>query len=99
MTTKNASAVSAAEQEMKALEVQVGDPDAISDEHGDLPATRRGYNLDSHMRLFCHEALRAWSKGQRPQFRQLLAMPAPQSAGMCPECQAPSSRDRVLNWC
>jgi len=44
MTTKNASAVSAAEQELKALEVQVGDPDAISDEHGDLPATRRGYN-------------------------------------------------------
>ena len=79
-----------AEQEIKALEAQVGDPDAIPDEHGDLPAARRGYNLDSHMRLFRHEALRAWSKGQRPRFRQLLAMPVPQPADMCPECQAPA---------
>jgi hypothetical protein len=79
-----------AEQEIKALETQVGDPDAIPDEHGDLPATRRGYNLDSHMRLFRHELLREWSKGQRPRFRQLLAMPVPQPADMCPECQAPA---------
>jgi hypothetical protein len=41
------------------LEVQVGDPDAIPDEHGDLPATRRGYNLDSHMRL-----IRAMQEGR-----------------------------------
>ena len=79
-----------AEHEIKALEIQVGDPDAIPDEHGDLPATRRRYNLDSHMRLFRHEILRAWSKGQRPRFRQLLAMPVPQPADMCPECQAPT---------
>jgi hypothetical protein len=79
-----------AEQEVKALKAQVGDPDAIPDEHGDLPAARRGYNLDSHMRVFRHEALRAWSKGQRPRFRQLLAMPASQPAGMCSECQAPA---------
>ena len=42
------------------------------------------------MRLFRHEALRAWSKEQRPRFRQLLAMPVPQPADMCPECQAPA---------
>ena len=78
--------LAAAGQEIKALGPQVGDPDAIPDKHGDLPAARRGYNLDSHMRLFRHEALRAWSKEQRPRFRQLLAMPVPQVAGMCPEC-------------
>ena len=77
-------------QEIKALEVQVGDPDAIPDKYGDFPATRRGYNLDSHMRLFRHDTLRTWSKGQRPRFRQLLAMPAPQAADMYPECQAPA---------
>lgn len=82
--------LAAAEQEIKELEGQIGDPGAIPDEHGDLPAARRGYNLDSHMRLFRHEALRAWSKGQRPRFRQLLAMPVPQPADMCPECQAPT---------
>jgi len=79
-----------AEREIKALEVQVGDPDAIPDEHGDLPAARRGYNLDSHMRLFRREALRAWSKGQRPRFRELLTIPVLQPADMCPECQAPA---------
>lgn len=77
-------------QEIKALEAQVGDPDAIPDKHGDLPEARRGYNLDSHMRLFRHETLRAWSKEQRPRFRQLLAMPVPQPADMCAECQAPA---------
>jgi hypothetical protein len=82
--------LAAARQEIRALEVQVGDPDAIADEHGDLPAVRRVYNLDSHMTLFRHVALRAWSKGQRPRFRQLLAMPVPEAAGMCAECQAPS---------
>jgi hypothetical protein len=45
-------------QEIKALDAEVGDPDAIPDKHGDLPAARRGYNLDSHMRLFRHESLR-----------------------------------------
>jgi hypothetical protein len=80
--------LAAAGQEITALESQVGDPDSIPDEHGDLPAARREYNLDSHMRLFRHEALRAWSKGQRPRFRQLLAMPVPRPADMCSECQA-----------
>jgi hypothetical protein len=79
-----------AEQEIKALQARVGDPDAIPDERGDLPADRRGYNLDSHMSLFRHQALRAWSKGQRARFRQLLAMPVPQPADMCSECQAPA---------
>ena len=87
---KAAEFLAAAGQEIEALESQVGDPDAIPDEHGDLPAARRGYNLDSHVRLFRHPALRAWSKGQRPRFRQLLAMPVPQEADMCPECQAPA---------
>ena len=87
---KAAEFLAIAGQEIEALEAQVGDPDEIPDEHGDLPATRRGYNLDSHMRLFRHEALRAWSKGQRLRFRQLLAMPVPQPADMCPECQAPA---------
>ncbi len=82
--------LAAAGQEIKALGPQVGDPHAIPDKHGDLPAARRGYNLDSHMRLFRHEALRAWSKEQRPRFRQLLAMPVPQAADMCSECQAPA---------
>jgi hypothetical protein len=82
--------LAAAGQEIRELEVRVGDPDAIADEHGDLPAARRGYNLDSHMSLFRHVALRAWSKGQRSRFRQLLAMPVPQAADMCAECQAPA---------
>jgi hypothetical protein len=85
---KAAEFLAVAGQEIEALEAPVGDPDAIADEHGDLPATRRGYNLDLHMRLFRHEALRAWSKRQRPRFRQLLAMRVPQPADMCPECQA-----------
>ena len=79
-----------AEQEIKPLEDQIGDPDTIPDKYGDLPAARRGYNLDSHMMLFRHETLRAWSKGQQLRFRQLLAMPAPKAADMCPECQAPA---------
>jgi hypothetical protein len=82
--------LAAAGRDITALESQVGDPDAIPDKYGDLPAARRGYNLDSHMRLFRHEALRAWSGGQRQRFRQLLAMPVPQAADMCSECQAPA---------
>jgi hypothetical protein len=87
---KTTEFLAAAEQEIATLEPQVGDPDAIPDEQGDLPAVRRQYNLDSHMRLFRHEALRAWSRGQWHRFRPLLAMPMPQPVAMCSECQAPA---------
>jgi hypothetical protein len=82
--------LAAAEQEIKALEPRVGDPDAVPDERGDLPPARRRHNLVSHMVLFRHEALRAWSTEQRHRFRVLLAMPAPEPADMCSECQAPA---------
>lgn len=85
---KAAELLAAAEEEAAALESQVGDPDMVTDEHGDLPPARREYHRGEHMRMFRHEALRAWSKGQRQRFRQLLAMPVPQPADMCPECQA-----------
>lgn len=87
---KAAEFLAAAEQEIKALEPRVGDPDAVPDERGDLPPARRRYNLVSHMVLFRHEALRAWSREQRHRFRVLLAMSAPEPADMCSECQAPA---------
>ena len=81
----------AAEQEAAALAGQIGDPDDVTDEHGDLPPSRREQNLSQHMTFFRHPMLREWATGQRTRFRQLLAMPAPQAADMCSECQAPSS--------
>jgi hypothetical protein len=82
--------LSASEQEAAALVVQVNDPDAITDEHGDLPPERRERHLDEHMMFFRHPLLRQWSSGQPQRFRQLLAMPVPQAADMCSECQAPA---------
>jgi hypothetical protein len=79
------------EREAAALAGQVGNPDAICDQHGDLPATRRERHLAEHMTSFRHPLLREWSSGQPRRFRQLLAMPAPQAAEMCSECQAPAN--------
>jgi hypothetical protein len=39
-----------AEQEAGALREQVGNPDAVTHEHGDLPPERREHHLASHMR-------------------------------------------------
>jgi hypothetical protein len=77
-----------ANQEIAELGQQVADPDGVPDKHGDLPAERRVRHLDEHMWLFRHEALRVFSQGQRRRFTQLLAMPPPQPADMCSECQA-----------
>ena len=49
-----------------------------------------GRHLSEHMTFFRHPTLREWSTGQRRRFSQLLAMPAPQAADMCSECQAPA---------
>jgi hypothetical protein len=87
---KAAEFLAAAEQEIMVLECQVGDHETVADRRGDLPAARRGYNLDSHLSMFRHETLRAWSTGQRHRFRRLLAMPVLQVADMCSECQAPA---------
>jgi hypothetical protein len=82
--------LAASEQEAADLAAQVGDPDAIPDLHGDLPAGRRERHLDEHMTFFRHRLLRQWSSGPQHRFRPLLAMPAPQAADMCSECQAPA---------
>lgn len=82
--------LAASEQEAAAMAVHVGNPDAITDQHGNLPPARRDCHLDEHMTFFRHPLLREWSSGQRQRFRQLLSMPAPQAADMCSECQAPA---------
>jgi hypothetical protein len=82
--------LAASEQEAAVLAVQIADPDAITDQHGDLPPVRRERHLDEHMTSFRHPLLREWSSERRQRFRQLLAMPAPRSADMCSECQAPA---------
>ena len=81
-------------EEAETLREQVGDPDAVVDEHGDLPATRRERNLSEHMLYFRHRLLREWSVGQRRRFNQLLAMPIPQPQDMCAECQTPTDWHR-----
>jgi hypothetical protein len=82
--------LAASEHEAADLAAQVGDPDAIPDKHGDLPPERRERPLDEHMTFFRHRLLRQWSAGPQRRFRPLLAMPAPQAADMCSECQAPA---------
>lgn len=82
--------LAASEQEAAALAAQVGDPDAVTDEHGDLPTARRERHLSEHMTFFRHPLLRELSSGQRRRFRLLLTMPAPQAADMCSACQAPA---------
>jgi hypothetical protein len=81
--------LAASEQEAVELAVLVGDPDAIPDKHGDMPGDRRERHLAEHMTFFRHPLLRRWSAGPQRRFRSLLAMPAPQAADMCSECQAP----------
>jgi hypothetical protein len=89
--SKASKLLAAAEQEAATLTGQIGDPDAVTDERGDLPPARRERHLNDHMTFFRHPTLREWSSGQRSKFRQLLAMPPPQPADMCSECQAPAS--------
>jgi hypothetical protein len=75
-----------AEQESASLAARVGDPDAVADKLGYLPAERRGWHRSS---LFDwrHRTLREL-KGWR--FNAVLAMPAPAKADMCSECEAPA---------
>lgn len=80
----------ASEQEAATLREQVGEPDTVVDDSGDLPLKRREQNLSEHMTYFRHRLLREWSSGQRRRFNQLLAMRPPQPADMCSECQAPA---------
>jgi hypothetical protein len=89
--SKAAELLAAAEREAATLAGQIGDPDTITDKHGDLPPARRERNLHEHMTFFRHRMLREWSSGQRSRFRQLLAMPPPRPSEMCSECQAPAS--------
>jgi hypothetical protein len=77
--------------EAATLREQVGDPDVVTDDRGDLPPARRERHLHEHMAYFRHAMLREWSSGQRQRFRQLLAMPLPRPADMCSECQAPAA--------
>ncbi len=44
------------EQEAATLTEQVGDPDAVTDKHGDLPPARRERHLSEHMTFFRHPA-------------------------------------------
>jgi hypothetical protein len=89
--SKASELLAAAEEEGATLGGQIGNPDAVTDERGDLPPARRERHLNEHMTFFRHPALREWFSGQRSRFRQLLAMPPPQPADMCSECQAPAS--------
>ena len=42
------------------------------------------------MTFFRHLQLRRWSAWPQRRFRSLLAMPPPQAADMCTECQTPA---------
>jgi hypothetical protein len=81
--------LAAAEQKAAALASSVGDPDAITDKYGNLPPECRSMNFTS---LFDwrHRRLRALATSDRRGFQALLAMPAPDKASMCSECQAPA---------
>lgn len=72
------------------LRHQLDDPDQVIDGGGYLPAERRGMNLRSHMDDWRHPILRGWAKTDRRRFQALLAMPMPDPAAMCSECQAPA---------
>jgi hypothetical protein len=82
--------LAASENEAAELGEQFGNPDAVVDQRGDLPAVRRKRHLDEHMRYFRHTALREWASGQRQRFKQLLATPPPRVEDVCSECQAPA---------
>lgn len=79
------------EQGAARLAAQVGDPDEVADRHGDLPPDRRTWHLSGLM-TFRHVLLRELDEsGQRRRFRTVLAMPLPDAAYMCPECEAPAA--------
>ncbi len=69
---------------------QLGNPEQVIDRGGYLPAERREMNLRSHMDYWRHPRLREWAKTQRRRFNALLAMPMPDLAAMCSECEAPA---------
>lgn len=77
------------EQKSAELRRQIGDPDSVVDDNGDLPPERRKQHLSEHMTFFRHELLRKLASGQRQRFNQLFAMHPPNSSDMCSECQAP----------
>jgi hypothetical protein len=78
------------EQEADRLAAKVGDPDEVPDRRGDLPPDRRTWHLSSLM-TFRHSLLRELDEPrQRQRFRTVLAMPAPDAAEMCSECEAPA---------
>jgi hypothetical protein len=70
---------------------QLGDPEQVVDRRGCLPAERREMNLRSHMQCWRHPTLRSWAMTQRRRFNALLAMPMPDPAAMCSQCQAPAA--------
>jgi hypothetical protein len=72
------------------LRRQLGDPEQVIDHSGYLSAERRSMNLQSHMDYWRHRRLREWAKTDRRRFNDLLAMPMPDPAAMCTECQAPA---------
>ncbi len=78
--------LAAAEQEAASLAARVGDPDAVADNFGYLPAERRSWHLNS---LFDwrHRTLRELADWR---FNAVLAMPAPAETDMCSECEAPA---------
>ncbi|WP_147268322.1 hypothetical protein [Spongiactinospora rosea] len=80
----------ASEREAAALKEKLGDPNAVVDQAGDLPQTRRERHLYEHMAFFRHPLLQEWSSSQRKRFHKLLAMPPPRPSDMCAECQAPA---------
>lgn len=82
--------LNASQRQATVLLDQIGDPDAVMDQRGDLPSTRRERHLGDHMTFFRHRLLDEWSSGQRRRFNQLLAVPVPRAADMCSECQAPA---------
>ncbi|MFD9889719.1 hypothetical protein ACFWY9_10270 [Amycolatopsis sp. NPDC059027] len=72
------------------LREQIGDPDDVLDSDGCLPAERREKHLEQHMRYWRHPVLRELATKNRRRFNALLAMPVPDAARMCSECQAPA---------
>lgn len=78
------------EHEAARLAARVGDPDEVADRHGDLPPDRRTWHL-SGLVTFRHRLLRELDeRRQRQRVRTILAMPAPDAADMCSECEAPA---------
>lgn len=55
-----------------------------------LPAERRATNLQLHSELLAAPPLPEWAKNDRRRFNALLAMPMPDPATMCSECEAPT---------